>query len=84
MNQCFEFIAENDLQAAGLYSPTHSFPVEGLLHSVPANTTLSHNVCVCVCMCVCVCVYVCVCVCVCVFECVFYINTHAYIRIDGA
>ena len=69
MNQCFEFIAENDLQSAGLYSPTHSFPIEGLLHSVPANNTLSHNVCVSF-VCVCVCVCLCVCVCVFVFECV--------------
>ena len=69
MNQCFEFIAENDLQSAGLYSPTHSFPIEGLLHSVPANTTLSHNVCVCVFVCVCVRERDTVCVCVCVSIC---------------
>ena len=43
MNQCFEFIAENDLQSAGLYSPTHSFHIEWLLNSVPANNTLSRT-----------------------------------------
>ena len=44
MNQCFRgSFAENELQSTGLYSPTHSFHIEWLLHSVPANNTLSRR-----------------------------------------
>ena len=42
--RCFRgSFAENDLQSAGLYPPTHSFHVEWLLNQVPANNTLSHK-----------------------------------------